>query len=82
MGSISGRRFNQILDNLEKILAIELMYGAQGLEFRRPNTFSKTVERTHALIRTKVQVLENDRLLKDDIDAMIELVQNRAFTFD
>ncbi len=82
MGSISGRRFNQILDNLEKILAIELMYGAQGLEFRRPNTFSETVERNYTLIRTKVQVLEKDRLLKDDIDAMVEFVQNRAFKFD
>jgi len=82
MGSISGRQFNQILGNLEKILAIELLYATQGLDYRRPNTFSKTVERAHALIRTKVQPLGKDRLLKIDIDEMITLVQNRSFEFE
>jgi len=79
MGSISGRQFNQILNNLETILAIELMYGAQALEFRRPNTFSEIIEKNFALIRSKVTKLEEDRLLKNDIDAMIKLVRSRAF---
>ncbi|MFD2725214.1 histidine ammonia-lyase [Hyunsoonleella rubra] len=79
MGSISGRRFNQVLGNLEKILAIELMYAAQALEFRRPNTFSDIIEANFKIIREKVARLEDDRLLKDDIDAMIELVAHQAF---
>jgi len=79
MGSISGRQFMQILGNVEKILAIELMYGAQALEFRRPNTFSKIIEENFKLIRSKVAKLEEDRLLKPDIDAMIELVSTRSF---
>ena len=79
MGSISGRQFNQILGNLEKILAIELMYAAQALEFRRPNRFSKIIEKNYQLIRKHVVKLEEDRLLKDDIYAMIALVENRAF---
>jgi len=79
MGSISGRRFNQVLGNLEKILAIELMYGAQALEFRRPNTFSDIIEENFKIIREKVSKLEEDRILKDDINAMIDLVVNRAF---
>jgi len=77
MGSISGRQFNQILGNLEKILAIELMYAAQAMEFRRPNTFSNIIEENHRLIRSKVDKLEDDRLLKDDIKEMIALVENR-----
>jgi histidine ammonia-lyase len=77
MGSISGRRFNQILGNLEKILAIELMYAAQAMEFRRPNRFSDIVEENHALIRSLVPKLTIDRLLKDDINAMIGLVVDR-----
>ena len=76
MGSISGRKLNQILENLEKILAIELMYAAQAMEFRRPNTFSETIEKNHAIIRDKVDKLEDDRLLKDDINNMIQLVKN------
>jgi histidine ammonia-lyase len=77
MGSISGRQFNQILGNLEKIIAIELMYAAQALEFRRPNTFSKIIEKNYSIIREKVDKLEEDRLLKDDIKNMILLVENK-----
>ncbi|TLX48476.1 histidine ammonia-lyase [Pseudoalteromonas phenolica] len=80
MGSISGRKFNQILGNLEKIFAIELMYAAQAVDFRRPNTCSDIIEQNHALIRTKVAKLEEDRLLKPDIDAMVEFVTSQAFT--
>jgi len=77
MGSISGRKFNQILGNLEKILAIELMYAAQAMDFRRPNTFSKLVEQNHAIVRSKITKLEQDRLLKYDIDAAINLVKTQ-----
>ena len=79
MGSISGRQFNQILGNLEKIIAIELMYAAQALEFRRPNTFSEIIEKNYDIIREKVDKLEEDRLLKDDINNMILLVENKKF---
>lgn len=79
MGSISGRQFNQILGNIEKILAIELMYAAQAMEFRRPNTFSNILEENFKIIREKVDKLEDDRLLKDDIYAMIALVKNKSF---
>ncbi len=80
MGSISGRKLNQILGNLEKILAIELMYAAQAIEFRRPNKCSNIIELNHQVIREKVSKLEEDRLLKPDIDAMISLVKSQAFT--
>ena len=79
MGSISGRKFNQILGNIEKILAIEMMYAAQALDFRRPNKSSEIVEKNIALIRKKVPKLEDDRILKDDINYIIDLVKNRKF---
>ena len=80
MGSISGRKFNQILGNLEIILAIELMYAAQAMEFRRPLSFSSRLEENLAIIRDKVPMLKEDRLLKPDIDAMIGLVRGRKFS--
>lgn len=79
MGSISGRKFNQILGNLEKIFAIEFMYAAQAMEFRRPYTFSEIIEENFSLIRSKVDKLEEDRVLKDDIYALIELIKKQAF---
>ncbi|WP_199524628.1 histidine ammonia-lyase [Pseudoalteromonas sp. bablab_jr011] len=79
MGSISGRKLNQILGNLDKIFAIELMYAAQAIEFRRPNKCSDIIEENFAIIRNKVAKLEEDRLLKPDIDAMVTLVKSQAF---
>lgn len=79
MGSISGRQFNQILGNIESILAIELMYAAQAMEFRRPNTFSEIIEENFKIIRSKVPKLEDDRILKDDIHTLITMVKNRTF---
>ena len=54
------------------------MYAAQARGFRRPNTFSEIVEQNHTVIRSKVLKLEDDRLLKHDIDHMVELVENRS----
>lgn len=75
MGSISGRKFNQVLGNVEKILAIELMLGCQGIEFRRPLKTGQRLEEVYALVRSKVKKLEDDRLIGEDIEKMIELVR-------
>jgi len=77
MGSISGRKFNQVLGNLENILAIELMFAAQGLEFRRPAKCSKIVEENYEIIRSKVKKLEDDRLIGEDILSIAELIREK-----
>lgn len=79
MGSISGRKFNQVLGNLDKILAIELLYAAQAMEFRRPLRFSAWLEFQLRLIRQQVPRLEEDRLLHQDINQLIQMVQKRVF---
>lgn len=77
MGSIAGRKFNQVLGNLEKILAIELLYAAQALHLRKPLTCSELIEKNLEIIRAEVKPLEEDRLLKDDIQRLILLVRHR-----
>ena len=79
MGSISGRKFNQILGNVEKIFAIELMYAAQALEFRKTHKFAPIIEQNFKIIRKNVAKLEEDRILKDDINRLIEMVGDQEF---
>ena len=79
MGSISGRKFNQVLGNLVNILAVELMFAAQGLEFRRPAKCSKIIEENFAILRSKVTKLEDDRLIGEDMLAIAELINERKF---
>ena len=77
MGSISARICLEVINNLEKILAIELLHAAQSLEFRRPNKFSLPIEKTLSKIRENVKKLEGDRVLNIDIEVMINLIQNQ-----
>lgn len=79
MGSISGRKCLQIIENVRTILAIELLHAAQALEFRRPNRFSKPIEDNLALLRSHVPQLEADRLLKNDMDKVIVLIRDKFF---
>lgn len=79
MGSISGRKFNQVLDNLVNILAVELMFAAQGLEFRRPAVCSPIVEENHSILRSKVPMLEDDRLIGEDMLQIAQLIRDRKF---
>ena len=77
MGSISARICLEVINNLEKILAIELLHAAQSLEFRRPNKFSLPIEKTLSKIRKNVKKLEGDRVLNIDIEVMINLIENK-----
>lgn len=79
MGSISGRKFNQVLGNLVNILAVELMFAAQGLEFRRPAKCSKIIEENYDIIRSKVAKLEDDRLIGEDMLAIADMIREKKF---
>ncbi|MDB5139548.1 MAG: histidine ammonia-lyase [Mucilaginibacter sp.] len=78
MGSISGRKLHQVIDNLEYIQAIELLYAAQAMDFRRPLKSTPVVEACHALVREKVSHIEDDRIFADDINALHQLITNGA----
>lgn len=77
MGSISGRKFNQVLGNLVNILSVELMFAAQGIEFRRPSKCSAIIEENFNIIRSKVSKLEDDRLIGKDMLAIAELINTK-----
>jgi len=78
MGSISARKTLQIINNLEKILAIELMTAAQGFDFRKPMKSGILVDEAHNLIREHITFADNDRIFSDDITTAISLIQSKA----
>jgi histidine ammonia-lyase len=79
MGSISGRKLYQILENLEYILAIELMSACQAIEFRRPLKSSALLEAAHDFVRQSVSFAKEDRIFADDINQIKKLIAD--FTF-
>jgi histidine ammonia-lyase len=79
MGSISGRKLNQVIDNLEYIQAIELLYASQAMDFRRPLKSTPVVEACHALVRERVPHIGDDRIFADDINALHQIVTDGTF---
>jgi histidine ammonia-lyase len=79
MGMTGAVKLRQIVEDAERIVGIELMCAAQGLEFRRPLKSSPGIERAHAAVRAVVPRLEQDRMLAQDIDALAAAVRAGAF---
>lgn len=79
MGSISGRKLNRVLDNLEYILAIELLSACQAIEFRRPLKSSALLEFAHDYVREYVSFAEEDRIFAEDVNAVAGLIRDFSF---
>lgn len=75
MGANGATKCLRVVDNLEKILAIELLTACQGLEFRRPLKTSPQLERLVAAFRQQVTFQENDHFLSKDIQLAIEFIK-------
>ncbi|MDA3817850.1 MAG: histidine ammonia-lyase [Prolixibacteraceae bacterium] len=77
MGSISGRKALQIVDNLEKILGIELLTAAQGFDFRRPLKSGILMDKCHEYVRSKIAFADSDRYFDPDIDEAIDIIRSK-----
>ena len=78
MGSISARKALQVIDNVEKILAIELLTAAQAFEFRKPLKSGIYLDEVHSAVRKEVAFAEKDRVFADDIEKGIEMIRNKT----
>ncbi len=75
MGSISGRKLNMVLDNLEHILAVELLSAAQAFDFRSPLKSSALLEACHDEVRRHIDHANEDRIFGDDLDVAVHLIR-------
>jgi histidine ammonia-lyase len=78
MGSIGGRKALQVIENVEKILAIELLTAAQAFQFRKPMKSGILLEEVHKEVRKKVSFAEKDRVFSDDIEVGIAMIKDRT----
>ena len=81
MGSISGRKLNRVLDNLEFILAIELLSACQAIEFRYPLKSSALLEFAHDHVREFVSFASEDRIFADDINLVAGIIKDFSFVY-
>ena len=79
MGMTSALKLRSILDFAENLFAIELLAGAEALEYRRPLRAGKGVERAFELVRQVASRLNGDRSLSGDIARLAEKIRAGAF---
>ncbi len=75
MGANAATKAYRVVENLERILAIELFNAAQALEFRRPKKSSPFIEEFVAAYRKLVGFIENDQIMSDAINTSIQFLQ-------
>ncbi len=74
MGANAATKCLRVINNVEKVLAIELLSAAQALEFRRPLQSSPVLEKLMGSFREKVSFNDADRLLHTDINTAIHFL--------
>lgn len=74
-GMWCARKARQIVNNTEKIIAIELLCAVQALDFIKDWKPGRGTQAARDVIREKVPKLKSDRIIQKDINAVIELVQ-------
>ncbi|MCQ4160280.1 histidine ammonia-lyase [Roseomonas sp. GC11] len=79
MATGAALRLAEMADNVAAILAIELLEGAQGVEFHRPLASSAPLEAVVRAIRAVAAPWEEDRHMAPDIAAVKRLVEHGAF---
>jgi histidine ammonia-lyase len=77
MGSIGARKALKVIDNLEKILAIELICAAQAFDFRKPLKSSEVLDDVHNTVRDNIDFANEDRIFSIDIEKAIQLIKDR-----
>ena len=75
MGSNAATKLVKVVENTERVLAIELFNAAQALEFRRPLKSSWSIEKVYAKYRKVVPFIDDDTYMHPLIEKSIEFIR-------
>ena len=74
MGMGAALKLRTVVANVRRVLAIELVAAAQGIDLLRPLRSSERLEAVHRLIRERIAFREDDREMATDLERGIALV--------
>ncbi|WP_019227569.1 histidine ammonia-lyase [Sedimentibacter sp. B4] len=74
MGTIAARKSREIMENVRRVLAMEIMCACQGIDMRGNKGLGKGTKPVYEAVRKSVPVLTEDRPLYEDINACEELI--------
>lgn len=77
MGSIGGRKALKVVENVEKVIGVEIFCAAQALDFHRPLKSSKIMSAIHDHVRSKINHITKDGVMNEVMETAIEMVRNK-----
>jgi histidine ammonia-lyase len=80
MGATSALKCRQIVDNVERVLGIELLLAAQALEFTPATELAPAIRHAFDAVRLHIPVADGDREFGIDIETAFELVKAESIT--
>jgi histidine ammonia-lyase len=78
MGMHAGLGCIRVLRNADRVLGIEYLIAAQGLDLRKGYTYGRGTAAARDVLRQKVSFMEEDRVLYPDVEVATELVYRGA----
>jgi histidine ammonia-lyase len=75
MGGFAARKCLQVIRNVERVIAIELLAACQAIEFLRPLKTTVPLEEVYRLVRSVVRPWDKDRFMSPDIDAVTTVLK-------
>lgn len=81
MGANAATKCLRVVQNVERVLGIELLTAVQALEYRRPLRSSGIIEKIVSAFREKVSFNDADRVLRDDMEKAVEFLNGYELQF-
>lgn len=79
MGNHAGLKLIRVLENAERVIAIEALCASQGVEFLEPRRPGIGADSLHSAVRELVPTLNQDRILSDEIERIASVISRRSF---
>jgi histidine ammonia-lyase len=79
MGANAATKALKVVENVERILAIELMNAAQALEFRKPLRPSPYIDDFVGQFRLSVEFINNDKVMYKEFELAVKFLQKGKF---
>lgn len=75
MGANAATKCFKVIQNVERILSIELLNASQAIEFRRPKKSSKKIEKLLADFRKTIPFITEDKMMYQELEATLQFVK-------
>ena len=76
MGSVAALKLRTVVENVGRVIAIEVLAAAQGIDFLKPLRPGTGTGAAYRLVREHVPFLDEDREISTDLAAVEQLVQS------